>query len=149
MTPTQVVAGQVRHLRHRRGWSASDLAAKMTDAGFPWDRSLVSRLETGARENVTLDEVLALAYVLNVAPVYLFVPSDPRVEYQVVPVCTVGVLTARQWVRGQQPLPGADRREYIAETPPEEYAGVAKRLLEELTRAADEVQAQGGGESAA
>lgn len=146
MTPTEAVAAQVRQLRHKRGWTAAELAAKMTEVGIPWGQPVVSRLETGARENITLAEVLALAYVFNIAPVHLIVPIDPRTEYQVVLGRKVDVLDARQWVRGQRPLPGASGPEFFAEWPVEEYlhpGDLAKRradqeMEEYLTRRRNE-----------
>jgi transcriptional regulator with XRE-family HTH domain len=149
MTPTEVVAAQVRQLRRKRDWTAAELAAKMTEVGIPWDRSLVSRLETGTRENITLVEVLALAAVLNVAPIHLFVPVDSRIEYEVTPNWTIDVPAVRRWVRGQAPLPGADGERFFAEEPREE---TAQRLMEELLKATDEVTAhahQRGGDDAA
>ena len=41
-----------------------------------WTRIVVTKLETGRRQSVSVEELLALAYVLNVAPVHLLVPWD-------------------------------------------------------------------------
>lgn len=104
--PTAVIAGRVRELRRRRGWTAADLGARLTEHGVPWNRSIVANFESGRRPDVSVRELLALAVVLDIAPVNLLVPlgSEP---YQVTPDRTESADTVRAWVRGEQPLPGS------------------------------------------
>lgn len=135
MTPTEAVASRVRQLRRTRGWTAEELADRMTEVGIPWNQPVVSRLETGKRESISLAEVLALAYILDVAPIHLFVPIDPgEAEYQVVPSREIAVHAAREWIRGQAPLPGGDVRQYFSEVPVEEYAAASAAYMERLRR---------------
>lgn len=132
-TPTQVVAQRVRELRTRHGWSAQALAERCADAGMPHlVRDVIANLEAGRRETVTIDEVMVLAFVLNVAPVDLFVPPDNTVEhhkhgtvaltgYAVTPNRLQTPLSSvRGFVVGQNPLPGMDERRYRAERPDED-----------------------------
>src|SRR5690606_3894974 len=105
-------------------WSAERLAQEMTRVGVPWERVVVSNLETGRRATVTVDELLALAYVLEVAPVHLIVPTDGDGEpYRVTPagVPEVNRSRVRRWVRGFEELPGQDPRRYFSEVPPLEF----------------------------
>jgi transcriptional regulator with XRE-family HTH domain len=119
-TPSETLARRVRDLRRRRGWSAQDLAERCEAAGVPeLTRSLIANIETGRRRGVTLEEAMTLAYVLDVAPVHLFVPVEEQ-WFLVAPTCVVGAGLAREWVRGHQPLPGQDQQSYRAEVPDEE-----------------------------
>jgi len=135
VSPTAAIAASVRELRKRRGLTAEQLAQRLSAQGIPWDRYTVNKLENGKRQNVTLNEWLALATVLDVAPVHLLVPtwpaplwaegSDSRPEddpnddapYQVTPTIAVPCWRARQFVRGARPLPGMDPWKFYAERP--------------------------------
>ena len=83
------------------------------------NRSVIANLESGRRSNVSIEEVLVLAYVLNVAPVHLFVPVD-GFGLRVTPTSSVSGVVAREWVRGNFVLPAQDARRYVAEVPDEE-----------------------------
>ena len=108
----------------------------MTEAGFRWDRFTVQNLENGRRASVTVDEFLALAYVLSVAPVHLLVPPVSQHDlvpaeedalgrapyaYAITPTTsrapTSGV---RGWIRGERTIGAVDPRVYFSEVPPDE-----------------------------
>lgn len=90
--------------------------------GIGWDRYVVTNLERGRRQNVTVDELLALAYVLNVAPVHLLVPIDDEDRpYAVVPASGARAGVVRQWIRGLVPLPSTDRRRFFSFVPEREW----------------------------
>jgi len=122
--PTAVIAAKVLELRKGRGWSADELAVRMTAAGVAWTRLVVTKLEKGYRQSISVEELLALAYVLDVAPVNLLIPWDDDV-----PCWVAGGLPAypakqvRRWARGwpaSAGLPGGDPKRYLANTPPGE-----------------------------
>ncbi|MFF2212875.1 helix-turn-helix transcriptional regulator [Streptomyces antibioticus] len=126
LQPVQAIARRVKEIRLRRGLTAKQLGELLTARGIPWDRFTVANLENGKRQNVSVTELLALGDVLNVAPVDLLVPPERRPideqdPYQVTPDRAYGRWEVRQWVRGIQPLPGADAEEFHAEGPPGEY----------------------------
>ncbi|MFD8615473.1 helix-turn-helix transcriptional regulator [Streptomyces sp. NPDC059631] len=113
--PVGVIATRVREVRNRHGWTAQDLADRLTEIGLPWNRTTVVKLENGKRENVTVNELLALSLALNVAPVNLLV-SLSDAPYKITPLRTENADTVRAWVRGEMCLPGAeDARTYFAE----------------------------------
>jgi transcriptional regulator with XRE-family HTH domain len=114
--PVQTVAERVKEVRTRRGLSAARLAERLRSVGLEWDRSVVANLENGRRASIDVAELLALAAVLDVAPVHLLVPTDEG-DYQATPTITVDTVTARAWVRGFQGLPGSDPRDFEAEVP--------------------------------
>jgi transcriptional regulator with XRE-family HTH domain len=128
--PTRAVAQRVREVRERRRMTAARLAEEMTRVGVPWDRGTVAKLETGRRENVSVVELLALAAVLDVAPVHLLVPPD-HVEqpYQVTPTITEDADMVRAWIRGFLGLVDTDRRLFLAEMPEAEVELYARREL--------------------
>lgn len=133
--PHEVIASRVRALRKGRGWSAERLAKEMSKVGVPWERMVVTKLETGRRKSITVEELLALAYVLDVAPVYLLLPvDDERAPYAYTPDRTAEVWQVREWVRGHPyaaapatGLGGVDRRRYLTEVPDVEITYPSER----------------------
>jgi transcriptional regulator with XRE-family HTH domain len=114
MTVSDTTAARVREVRKRRGWQPADLASRCAELG---------RRSGGKRRRaVTVDELLALALALNVAPVHLLVPPDDSDEpYQITQTVTAtSRFNARAWIRGVFPLSG-DRRDFDTEAPQHEY----------------------------
>lgn len=147
LTPHGVIAERVKELRKGRGWSAERLAAEMSAQGVPWSRVVVTKLETGRRPGVTVAELLALARVLEVAPVHLIVPplsaaelmpprdrlDRPPYVYAVTPRTVVPTVAVRGWLRGERTFGDIDPRRYFGAVPPDEFAApprdeVAERL---------------------
>jgi transcriptional regulator with XRE-family HTH domain len=138
LAPTAVIAAKVRELRKDRGWSAEQLAARMRAAGIEWTRLVVAKLETGRRQAVSVEELLSLAAVLGVSPLHLLVPPLPQPQlaapgepndnapYQVTPTQAVPCYQVRQWVRGYEPLPGADLLRYVQAMPVHEQPDAAE-----------------------
>jgi transcriptional regulator with XRE-family HTH domain len=108
------IAQRVKELRGRRGWSAAQLGEALDKHGLRWDRFTVSSLESGKRQNVSVQELFALALALDVAPVNLLVPVDDR-PFAITPTRIEDAETVRAWVRGQRALPGTDERIYLTE----------------------------------
>lgn len=114
VTPVATIAQRVKELRARRGWTAAQLGKELGKYDIRWDRFTVANLESGKRQNVTVNELFALALALDVAPTNLLVPLDDRL-YRITPTRTEDADTVRSWVRGEQPLPGTDERTFFAE----------------------------------
>lgn len=114
--PVQTVAFRVGELRKRKGLTAAEVGQRMQAEGFKWDRFTVSNLEKGKRQNVSLTEWLGLAQILDVSPLHLLVPLED-VEYKVTPETVAPAARVRSWVRGVEPLPGADQRIFYTEVP--------------------------------
>lgn len=128
-TPSDVVAGRVRDVRTKRKLTVAGLAARCAALGAPdLTAQALYKLE-GRRPGklrprpVTVDELLALAAALNVAPVHLLVPTDDFDEsYRLTAEVSVSASSARAWIRGVLPLlPGDDGREYWSEVPRDEF----------------------------
>ncbi|MGW1137613.1 helix-turn-helix domain-containing protein [Streptomyces zhihengii] len=120
-SPTDAVARRVREVRAARGMSAQQLADALAAEGIAWQRSTVAKLENGNRENVSLTEWLALAAVLNVAPVHLLLPlAGEDAQYLATPTRAEDIERVRGWVRGHYPLPGGNVVKFQDEMPEEE-----------------------------
>lgn len=131
LMPHDAIATRVRDLRKGRGWSAQRLAEEMVKVGIPWDRSIVANLESRRRRAINVEEFLALAYVLNVAPLHLLVPTKGS-AMKVVPerhdmgdgmpkLDAVHLPDARKWIIGEFPLIETDVRIYFSETDEETF----------------------------
>lgn len=132
--PTAAIARQMRELRRAQGLSGQKLADAMTAEGVAWDRSIVANLETGRRRTVSVEEWLALARVLGVAPLHLLVPIEGG-EYQVTPSLTADAEDVRTWVSGyDSPLTGVgddrDRTSWFERHRPPDRHGDALEELE-------------------
>lgn len=120
--PTEAIAARVRKLREQQGMSAQRLGERLQEVGLPWNRSVVANLESGRRPNVSVEEWLALAYVLQVAPLNLLLPIDDEMTpYFCAPTYAVSVHRVREWIRGEAPLEGQDPRIYFSEVPLKEW----------------------------
>ncbi|MGW6785393.1 helix-turn-helix transcriptional regulator [Streptomyces sp. NPDC054987] len=130
----EAIRGRVRELRGRSGLTAAELANELKALGVPWNRSIVANFEAGRRPNVSVVEWLALAQVLNVAPVHLLVPPDAPNEgsYQVAPELTASVEDVRAWIRGYYPIKSANLVQFHRESPRDEWGSIHPRPSEEL-----------------
>ena len=124
LRPEEVIARRVQDLRKAHGWTAARLGEELTArTDLKWDRNIVANLETGRRRIVSISEVLALAFVLDVAPVHLFVPLEDARPYAVTSGLVLPSVAVRRWVRGwphSMGLPGMNQRRYLAEIPESE-----------------------------
>lgn len=117
----------------------------MQKIGIKWDRSIVANFEHGRRPYVTVEELLGLAAVLDVAVVHLMVPVDDEESdrYQVAQGIEVTLAEARAWIRGEAPIAEVDARRYHSQVPAGEFAfrpdgsvspALMARMLEDARR---------------
>jgi transcriptional regulator with XRE-family HTH domain len=128
-TPSAIMARRIRELRERRDWTAEQLASRCAEAGMPsLTRSVIANAESGRRQSgFTIEEMLTLAYVLDLAPVYLFLPIDAAlVSFTPRWVSSAGYV--REWVRGNFPMPGQDPRLYQTQRPEIEWNAEKSRV---------------------
>jgi transcriptional regulator with XRE-family HTH domain len=144
LTADQVVADQVRWLREHRNISQQRLADSLG-----WTQSQVARLELG-RRSVTVADLLALAWALDVAPVYLLAGSfNSSGDVPVTEQLRVSPADMKHWIRGGTPLPGTDYRRYFENIPDDEWfanreASEQRREMAEYWEQAEQVLASGG-----
>jgi transcriptional regulator with XRE-family HTH domain len=145
-TPSDLIAERVRKLREDRGMNVRELAARCKAAGMPGLTAQVLYKLEAQRTNpnrpprpVTVDELLVLAFALDIAPVHLIAGLDDGTPLPVSPEWTVNPAGARNWIRGFVPLSGGDRKRYEANIPaserdtvwfavPSDYEGAARAL---------------------
>ena len=73
--PSEVFGARLREIRTSRGLTQEALAEIVTAQGRPMNKAAVLRIERGER-GLALDEALALAWALQVAPAHLLSPRD-------------------------------------------------------------------------
>lgn len=139
--PTAVIARRLRSVRDARGLTAEGLAEEMRKVGVPFDKTVVANLENGRRRFVTVQELLALAFVLNVSPIHLLVPPDDEPPvYLVTPTVHTSPRVTREWLKGRRPLYEQDLNRFITEIPQadaEEFWARFPTLREQLQAGPD------------
>lgn len=104
----EAVAKNVTALRGKRRLSQQALAALMGELGRPMQSSAIAKIEKGDRR-VDVDDLVALAVALNVAPARLLLPDlDVDEPVQVTPTRAVPSYAAWQWATGQHSLLSAE-----------------------------------------
>jgi transcriptional regulator with XRE-family HTH domain len=146
LSPSDTVAVRIREERTRRGWTATQLAERCTRAGATKVSKVVMAYIEGGRpgpdgrrrRDVTVDELLMFADALDVAPLYLM--SFPREASDEVVVMVNPTTPVRDpdelmlWMRGDQPLPGTDSREYFTAALQHMPMLDSDRVMEELRK---------------
>ncbi|WP_433699268.1 helix-turn-helix domain-containing protein [Nocardiopsis sp. CA-288880] len=111
--PTGQQIGQnVAVIRGQQGVTTEQLAQRLTDVGVPIKASAITKVEKGQRR-LTVDELVALAVVLDVNPSALMLPVevDRDRPVEITGHGEVPAARAWQWVDGHKPLPGRASRE--------------------------------------
>jgi transcriptional regulator with XRE-family HTH domain len=88
----------MRALRQAKNYTAEQLAEQVAKFGVPWKRDVVANLENGRRENITVDELAALALALDVPAIELLI--DPDLETWIAPHVALRDDYARIWWGG-------------------------------------------------
>jgi transcriptional regulator with XRE-family HTH domain len=123
----RVFREQMALIRERHGLSQAELARRVENLGIrPFTQTTVAKIErldhaseTKARK-VTLEEAIAIAYALDVAPLYLFLPLHDEVVVAVTPERAAPAWVAREWFIGGAAAEGQDEGFYIGTAPPSE-----------------------------
>ncbi|WP_207957363.1 helix-turn-helix domain-containing protein [Streptomyces sp. YIM 98790] len=109
----QTVRQNVARLRKVRDMTTYQMAQRMAEVGRPIPQSGISRIESGARR-VDVDDLMALAVVLNVSPSALLLPLDdnPAHAVAVTGAGDVPADVAWAWLSNERPLhlPEGDTR---------------------------------------
>ena len=123
--PLTVIEGftsRMNLLRRRQRITQRALADRLANLGVHLHHTAIAKIEGGKR-GVGLDEALAIAGALGVAPVHLIAPTGvhhPRIE--VAPAIQLNPSDLREWIRGRLPLIDAEFNDwYYAEAPHDEF----------------------------
>lgn len=112
----KVFARRLREARNARGWTQDDLSRELSELDAPMDRTTIAKLEKGQRQ-ARIEELIAIAAALDVAPVHLLVPFDGAHSVALTPRLDVGTEKARRWIRGREPLKRSNQRFYWFQSP--------------------------------
>jgi transcriptional regulator with XRE-family HTH domain len=85
LTPSKAFGRRLKQVRERNQVSTASLMRRLHDLGFKMRRAAIYEIEQGKRA-VSLDEALALAAALDVAPLFLIVPfedDDPNEQKKI------------------------------------------------------------------
>jgi transcriptional regulator with XRE-family HTH domain len=99
------VARNVRRVRERRGYSTNQISRLLEKAGRSISPAAISKLERGERR-VDVDDLTALASVLDISPAALLLPlTDSYQEpVEVTGAGTMPATVAWDWALGRRPL---------------------------------------------
>ncbi len=136
-TPEHRFAAQVRRLRIDRGWSQSELAARLQSTLPAWAQTTVAKTESASRP-IRLNEVAALATVLGVA-LHELLDAPQNVAILQAPAKVESLLheEAILLARKRDLVRAVDRLEHDIEEIDERGEGIYK----ELEDAVDELKA--------
>lgn len=114
---SDLAARRIRQVRKRHGWTVKDLAGRCQDAGVTGlTPAVITNLEGRRRpgREITVEELLALASVLQVPPLLLIAPLGADETLEVTPGCGKGALDAAAWIADDDAAFGPMRiaREY-------------------------------------
>jgi len=101
LSASDIAARRIREARTKRRWTVRDLAAQCGKAGaVALTAPVITNLETRRRpgREITAEELLALAFVLGVAPVQLLCPLGAGEALEIVPGQEKGALDAAAWL---------------------------------------------------
>lgn len=101
LSASDIAALRIREARGRRGWRVKDLAERCKKAGVPHiTAAVITNLETRRRpgREITAEELVALAWILDVPPVQLLCPISGTEELGIVPGEEKGPLEAAAWL---------------------------------------------------
>jgi transcriptional regulator with XRE-family HTH domain len=106
---SELVGQRVKAYRVHHGWTAQQLAKRCAEAGASEiSAAVIANIETGRRDasgrrrrDVTIDEVLKLAYALGVSPIALFTPLAAGEGLAITPTVAEKPFEALLWVTGR------------------------------------------------
>lgn len=136
--PSDHTARAIRLRRDQLGWSAKRLADECARLGAPeLTSAVIANIEHGRpdedgrrRRDVTVDELLVLAYALAVPPLLLLVPLGDEDETPILPGLSVPPAFAWRWINGDEPpaVRGEDGQLYAARPHLHDWQGTAQPL---------------------
>ena len=109
LPPSRLVGLHVREARKARGWTQGQLAQELRRVGIRTSQTEIARLEKLPGDKgqeprrVTLEDWLALAFVLDIPPLALLLPADDE-RIAVGPEVDESHDQAQAWIVGAEPL---------------------------------------------
>ena len=110
LSASDLAGRRIRQIRERRGWTRDDLADRCAGIGAEYiTTTVITNLETRRRASrqITVDELLVLAYVLEVPPLFLFAPADGTEKLQIARDVQKDSIEAGAWIADDAGRPAA------------------------------------------
>jgi transcriptional regulator with XRE-family HTH domain len=126
LSASDIAALRIREARNKHGWRVKDLAERCKKAGVPrLTTAVITNLETRRRpgREISAEELLALAWVLEVPPVQLMSPIGGSEALAVVPGEEMSALEAPGWLGDDEAVIGPVRSAMTS------YPGHTERAL--------------------
>jgi len=101
------VGVNVRRLRKERKLSLAEVSSRMTALRVPLSLNTLSKVELGTRD-LSLDELVALAAALGVAPVLLIFPLGHQRSVELFPGDRLDTWAATRWFTGEASPPAIE-----------------------------------------
>lgn len=130
----EVLMKNIQRIRTGQQLSYVELAERLAAVGRPVPVLGLRRIERGERR-VDVDDLLALAHVLGVAPAHLLVPGDLEADapYPVTPEVSATAAGVRDWISGLYPLvqppTPADMAKFIQWMPKDRAQAVTREWI--------------------
>ncbi|MFJ9523099.1 helix-turn-helix domain-containing protein [Kitasatospora sp. NPDC101801] len=146
LSVSDAAAVRLKEARTRRGWTTKQLADACGAAGaVKLTSAALSNIETGRRDSegirkreLSIDELVVLAVVLDIAPVHLLgLPdnSEPGTTLQLTPKLAVSdAELLLEWFCGQKALPQSDSRQFYSAALQRMPANDGQQAIADLTR---------------
>ena len=101
LSASDIAARRIREARKKQGWRVKDLAGRCAKAGAPHlTAAVITNLETRRRpgREITADELVTLAWILEVPPIQLLAPLNGDEALRIVPGEERDPLEAVAWL---------------------------------------------------
>jgi transcriptional regulator with XRE-family HTH domain len=118
---------RLAEVRKARGWTQKYLAERIAERGGvglgqPLHRVRLAKLESDPEKarRVTLEEVLAISYALDVSPLYMIAPIEQFPPPRLLVTGEVQAADpedARAWLSGEEPLLNQDEFTFVMQRP--------------------------------
>lgn len=108
----RTIATEIRRHRKRCGLSAQDLADECAELGYPIARQVITNLEIGRRDTVTVAELIVLGNALGVPPSLLVFPVGFEATSEPLPGRHRPTWHAFSWFAADEPYPDLEEPDH-------------------------------------
>ncbi|HYB48689.1 MAG TPA: helix-turn-helix transcriptional regulator [Streptosporangiaceae bacterium] len=117
LSASDLAGRRLEQVRRRREWTRKELADRCAAIGAPHiTAAVITDLETRRRSSrkITIDELLVLAYVLDVPPIFLFAPADGTEKLQITPDVEKDAIESGAWIADDTTRPAGAMQTHSA-----------------------------------
>lgn len=134
LTLGQIFGRRVQQERERQRLTQKEVVERLAALGRPMDRSNLGRIERGETTG-QLDNLIALALALHVAPIHLLLPQEDEERVELASKQSLPAGEARSWIAGRRLLPDSDPWAYFAAMSRAEQEQLADEAASTVARA--------------